>query len=75
MRNALFLAWKSLRWNQARSLTIVVCLSITLWLPITVRLVLHQFQTEISARADSTPLIVGARGSRIDLALQTLYFD
>ena len=75
MKNALFLAWKSLRWHRGRSLTIIVSLAITVWLPVTVRLVLDQFRREISARAESTPLVVGARGSRIDLALHALYFD
>ena len=75
MKNALFLAWKSLRWHRGRSLTIIVSLAITIWLPVTVRLVLDQFRHEISARARMTPLVVGARGSRIDLALHALYFE
>ena len=75
MKNAMFLAWKSLLWHRGRSLTIIVSLAITIWLPVTVRLVLNQFRHEISARAQATPLVVGARGSRIDLALHALYFD
>ena len=75
MRNALFLAWKSLWWHRGRSLIIMVSLTITIWLPITVRLVMNQFRTEVSARAQSTPLVIGAAGSRIDLALHALYFQ
>ena len=75
MKNALFLAQKSLLWNRGRSLTIILSLAITIWLPVTVRLGLDQFRREISARARSTPLVIGARGSRIDLALHALYFD
>ncbi len=74
MRHALFLALKSLSWYRGRSLTIILSLAITIWLPVTVRLVLNQFRSEISARANSTPLVVGAIGSRIDLALHSLYF-
>lgn len=75
MKNALFLAWKSLLWHRGRALTIIMSLAITIWLPVTVRLLLNQFRHEISARAQATPLVVGARGSRIDLALHALYFD
>jgi putative ABC transport system permease protein len=75
MKHALFLAWRSLSWYRGRSLTIILSLAITLWLPITVRLVLNQFRSEISARAQATPLVVGARGSRIDLTLHALYFE
>jgi len=75
VRHAFFLALHSLWWHRGRSLTIILSLAITIWLPVTVRLALRQFQQEISARAASTPLIVGARGSRIDLALHALYFE
>jgi putative ABC transport system permease protein len=75
MKNALYLACKSLVWHRGRSLTILLSLAITIWLPVTVRLVLDQFRREISERANATPLVVGAKGSRIDLALHALYFD
>ena len=75
MKNALFLAWKSLLWHRGRSVTILLSLAITIWLPVTVRMVLDQFRREISERANATPLVLGAKGSRIDLALHALYFD
>lgn len=74
-RNALYLAVRSLSWYRGRAITVVLCLALTLWLPITVRLLLNQFREDIIARAVATPLIVGAKGSRIDLALHGLYFD
>ncbi len=74
-RNAVYLALRSLWWYRGRAITIVLCLALTLWLPITVRLLLNQFRTDIVSRAESTPLVIGAKGSRIDLALQALYFD
>lgn len=75
MRNAIYLAMQSLRWHRGRAVTIVLCLAMTMWLPLTVRLLLNEFRTEISARAAATPLVIGAKGSRIDLALHALYFQ
>ena len=75
MIHTLYLAMKALHWYRGRALTIVLCLALTLWLPITLRLVLNQFQSEISSRADSTPLVIGAPGSRVDLTLHALYFQ
>jgi putative ABC transport system permease protein len=75
MKSALFLAWKSLLWHRGRSLTIIAAVAIMIWLPVTVRLTLNQFREEITARANSTPLIAGAKGSRVDLTLHALYFD
>ena len=73
--NLLYLAFRSLWWFRGRAITITLCLALTIWLPVTTRLLLNQFQAEITARAESTPLIIGAKGSRIDLVLHGLYFD
>lgn len=73
--NAFYLATRSLWWYRGRSLTIILCLATTLWLPLTVRLLVREFQDEILQRAESTPLIIGNRGSRIDLVLHGLYFQ
>ncbi|MFN9717793.1 MAG: ABC transporter permease [Planctomycetota bacterium] len=75
MKSAMFLAWKSLWWHRGRSVTIMIALAIMIWLPVTVRLALNEFRSEITARADATPLIAGSKGSRIDLVLHALYFD
>ncbi len=74
MKHALFLAWHALLWHRARSIIVVLSLAVTIWLPATVHLMLNKFRQEISARSQATPLIVGARGSRIDLVLHALYF-
>jgi putative ABC transport system permease protein len=75
MTNAFYLALRSLWFHRGRALTIILCLALTLWLPMTVHLLLDQFRAEIVFRANSTPLVIGAKGSRIDLALQALYFE
>lgn len=75
IRSALYLASRSLWWYRGRAGTVILCLALTLWLPITVRLLLNQFRHDIIARAKATPLVIGAKGSRIDLALKALYFD
>lgn len=75
MVNAFYLAMRSLWWARGRAITIVMCLALTLWLPLTVRTVMKQFRDEIIQRAETTPLIIGAKGSQIDLALHALYFE
>lgn len=73
--HAVYLALRSLWWFKGRAITIILCLALTIWLPITVRLLLDQFRSEIILRANDTPLVIGAKGSQIDLALHALYFD
>ena len=52
----------------------MISVAVTIWLPATVHVLLTEFRREITARADATPLIAGARGSRMDLVLHALYF-
>lgn len=75
LRNAFYLASRSLLWYRGRSVTIILCLATTLWVPLTVRMLVREFQNEIVQRAETTPLIIGTRGSRIDLVLHGLYFQ
>ncbi len=67
MTQALYLAIRSLWWHRGRSLILIASLALTIWLPLTVRLALRQFQDEIALRAGSTPLVLGAVGSRMEL--------
>ncbi|MCA9035949.1 MAG: ABC transporter permease [Planctomycetaceae bacterium] len=75
LRQASFLAVQALKWYRGRSAIIVMCLAIMLGLPVTMRFMLEDFRHEITARAEATPLLIGAAGSRIDLALHSMYFD
>lgn len=75
MMQAFYLAIRSLWWHRGRTLILTASLALTIWLPLTVRLALQQFRAEISQRAGSTPLVLGAVGSRMDLALHSLYFE
>ena len=68
------LALKYILYNRFKTLILVACLFLTAFLPIAVEVLLNEFETGIAARAQQTPLVVGARGSRFDLTLHSLYF-
>lgn len=74
MIRAFRLAWRYVTYHRYTSLVLVACLVLTLFLPVAVSLVLRQFHQQIMARAESTPGLVGAWGSRLDLTLDALYF-
>jgi putative ABC transport system permease protein len=75
VRHAVFLAWRNLNASRLRSAILVGCLTIAVSLPIVLHIVVGCFRDELTSRAESTPLIVGATGSRFDLTLHTLYFE
>lgn len=69
------LAWRYVTYHRFKSLLMIACIFLASVLPLAVRMLLAQFEQQIVARADATPLVIGARGSRLDLALGSLYFE
>lgn len=74
MRGILLLTWRYIAFNKIKSSIMIVCLTITLFLPIAAHMLIQHYEGDLMARARSTPLIVGAKGNRYDLVLKSLYF-
>lgn len=74
MKSSLHLAWRYVRHHRGRSLLLMLCITLTALLPLAVNLLIDRYTEGLGARARSTPLLAGARGSRYDLVLNTLYF-
>ena len=68
------LALKYIAYQRFKSLILIGCIFLTALLPIAIKLLLWQFNEKIMARADSTPIVVGAKGSSLDLTFHALYF-
>ncbi len=64
-----------MRFHRWKSVAMILCLFLTAVLPITVNRLLGSFESGIYSRADATPAVIGAVGSPLDLALQSLYFS
>lgn len=75
MQHDFYLAWRYLRHHKTRSLILVSCLSLLAILPLALHLVLDEGERQMTARAAATPLLVGAKGSAVDLTLNALYFN
>ncbi len=75
MSGLLRLAWSYLLHYRVRSLILLLCIFLTLVLPISLAILLSQFSRSIVSRASETPTVVGARGSKLDLALHSIYFS
>lgn len=70
----LILALRHARYHASRSAIIAACIAVAIALPLTVRALVSTFESALTARAASTPLLIGARGNRFDLAMAILYF-
>ena len=71
---SLFLAWSYLRARPGQSAVMILGLALALYLPLVTHRLVDEFDRTIGARAAGTPLVIGPKGSRFDLALHGLYF-
>lgn len=70
----LHLAWRYVCHHRGRTLLLALVLGVTLSLPLAVRELVNTAQQQWRARALATPLVLGARGSPLELTLGSLYF-
>ena len=75
MSGTLRLAIQYIFFHKGRSLILMSCVFLTLVLPVCLGILLRQFSQQIVARAESTPVVIGPKGSQLDLALQAIYFS
>lgn len=73
--NALYLAFAYLRFHWGRSLVMVSVAALILFVPVATHLLLSASERTLTARAETTPLILGAKGSALDLTMAALYFS
>jgi putative ABC transport system permease protein len=74
MFNSFYIAWQYIRFNRLKTLTLIACISLISFLPLSLELLLDESERQLISRADSTPLVIGSKGSSLDLVMNTLYF-
>ena len=72
--HSIYLAWTYIRYNIGKTATLVACVTLIALLPLALEVLLRESERQLQSRAESTPLIIGAKGSALDLAMHTLYF-
>jgi putative ABC transport system permease protein len=72
--NALFLGWRYLTHHRFKSSILIASITLMVFLPAATRLLVDDSASALTARANQTPLVLGARGSELELVLNTLYF-
>ena len=74
MPDSLYIAWKYISFNKVKTIVLVACVTLISFLPIALQLLLGESERQLMSRAVSTPLVVGAKGSSLDLVMNTIYF-
>jgi putative ABC transport system permease protein len=69
------LAWCHLRHERLKTTILVASITLLVLVPLGLRVLVDRSAQELSARAEASPLVVGARGSPLELVLRALYFE
>lgn len=72
--HSLYVAWQYLRFHKARTVVLIAALTLITCLPLAVHLLVRASEAQMLDRSRATPLILGQKGSALDLVMNTLYF-
>ncbi len=75
MGNRFYLAWQYLRHHRLTAVVLIASITLILYLPAALYVITANAEEHFRARADSTPLLVGPKGSPLELVLGNVYFD
>jgi putative ABC transport system permease protein len=75
VKDTLYLAWRYVAYHRVKTAILIASITLIVFLPVGLNVLVGQSADELTARAEATPLLVGAKGSPLELALNSLYFD
>ena len=75
MKQVFYLAWRYIAYHRIKSGILVASIMLIVYLPVGLRVLVRQSERELTTRAHATPLVVGAKGSPLELILNSLYFE
>jgi putative ABC transport system permease protein len=71
----LYLAWRYLVYHRVKTAILVTSITLIVYLPVGLDVLVSQSAAQLTARTEATPLLVGARGSPLELVLNSLYLE
>lgn len=74
MRSILYLVWRYLAYHRLKTTLLIGAVTLAIYLPLGLGVLLEQSAGQLMARAEATPLVIGSRGSPLELVLNSLYF-
>ena len=74
MRDLVYLGARYVAHHKIKLGALVFAITLVAWLPLAIQTMVEQTARQLLQRADSTPLVVGAPGSPLELSLGSLYF-
>lgn len=72
--HSLYMAWRYLLFHKAKTAVLIAAMTLITYLPFAVHILVRASETHMLLRSQRTPLIIGQKGSALDLVMNTLYF-
>lgn len=74
MKDLLYLSLQYIRHHRLKLAVLSLAITLVCWLPLAIQGIVDQTAEQLLARADTTPQVIGAPGSPLELSLGSLYF-
>ncbi len=74
MRDVFYLAWRYLLFHRFKTALLILAIALIVTLPAGLQTLVRKGERQLRARASSTPLLLGRKGSPLELTLNALYF-
>ena len=71
MSDLLYLAWRYFSYYRIRTAVLVCSITLIVYLPAGLNTLVSESANELTARAKATPLLLGAKGSPLELVLSS----
>jgi len=75
VKDVLYLAWRYLAHHRIKTAILVISITLIVYLPAGLNVLVNRSAAQLTARANRTPLLLGAQGSSLELVLNSLYFE
>jgi putative ABC transport system permease protein len=75
VNGVLYLSMRYLAHHRVKTAILVTSIALIVFLPFGLRIIVAESAARLTERAEATPLLVGARGSALELVLSSLYFE
>ena len=75
MKGLFYLAWRYLIFHRFKTIILITAITLLIYIPLGLNVLVNNSAEQLTQRADNTPLLIGTKGSPLDLVLNSLYFD
>lgn len=75
VRGTMHVGWRYLGRHRRKTALLVATITVSLFLPLAILIVVGQAETHLRARSAGTPLMIGSPGSPLELVFNGLYFS